>query len=1625
MKSKYIDISNIFNGNKPQYLDLKKHPANKDNKIYLSDLDKSDVIGYSLLHHAVENGDEKFVKLLLENGAFVNLVSERQSKKKPIELAANKIKKHQKQEEVIKYKNIQSMLIDYGADSSPITTFQPNTKKIVQVKKKVLNKQIVIECAEENKKLEKIYLDFYNFLQSELFHKISEIKSKINHFKSGKHIDEVNEDFCARITRYYKEDIINPDADIGHKIEQESRNSGDNIQLTLTSLLSGIAKKELLEKYQKEGEKILLPHWEQIADKAIAQFMNYLKNTEVSYNADLGIKAAESFLPNYSKGIMQLDAKLNKFSIDTAKKLGAVVQLAYESKKKIEEVSKDWGFEECYVRQSDLFKSVVMCNEEKIIIAFRGTYHNQNWLSNIHALKTTIKIKEQDITVHTGFHEALMTHWDRENDNEKPLKEIIKKYLNDYPKAKIYITGHSLGGAMASIAYCKLLELGTKIGKPIEIDNVSLYTYGQPLWMTANSEAIVKELFKGNYYRIANYQDLVPTVPPESLGYKHLGELYYLHKDGRMIDQKTFDQIKLQKDTEGYSQITNNPVAKALYIEQHFISNYNKQLNNCKNIVISKETSVSQPINVNEAYIADQIQISDPLCKEALAKLESLLINSKLEDPKQQDMVIKLMEERIETTEISKPLQQQSKSIKPATKKKATNIFEAAAYGDLEKFQSFLVKGSNINKVDEFGSTVLHYAARGGHERLAEILLNKKPELIDMVDEFGNTVLHSAAMGGNEKLAEILLNKKPELIDMVTNIGSTVLYYAASGGNEKLAEMLLKARVKCKLDDLHSLNSTSQKKEGIAECYYLCGLRKSKEGANLEATKAYTKALELNPYKYNLASSFISNQLKLNKDFVQQQLAMQANSKSLYQLAVLYLLQNEYEKGLNIFNSTEVDARVKPAFSLGAALALVKLGKYTEAEQLLTNYKTTAETLSTDYWYITAELMVGLKQYKETFTCYSKLTDYGYHMGAIAGIGNLYFKTNQLRQAKECYLKILADKNVDFNLTERAEQQITFIETAEFINKQIAIEQTVQNLTMEFDKSLAETIAFDLIYAKKWLQQNLPKSLSNYHKILNEIDYGYKLLNSEGILPKTFGFMSDFLPKEKQLISFAWADKELRTEHDYFKIINNIYKQLESLKEVISKNGTLKDDIKEEALVKINQVQDYYKYYIEQVIIEYGANYRQTTYDDKKYVTILSKIAEEKKPLLSKEILGNKTKVQFEDGKHGFLEPILSQKLTTNKPQAGNKYGKHLVVEVNSVHYKYSPYAPGIEFAVNSLHNLILDGITPPSKLLKISTESGQEKAIYLASKTIKGENLQKILFLPTEYMQKLDMENYSGTIIACLLTSPGDAKPDNFMVTFGVNKDSGKKSFKIVGIDNDISFCKGKLGVNKIAGKQKIYSDILNVLYFFPQMDELVSPKLKEYLTSSNITGERIISSWLKALYTQNTRYTDNGFTKDDLDEMKLPIKFKAGTVVEVYRKLDGIINLLKANEYITHNALFKKFYPGVSYFYEKIRQQSKGEFEAIKQLYMAAAESEELAQQLVSREVQERDAAWNKISTSRMMNQETFKQVYDHTIEKETEDFIAAIDFGKFGREDYAVFRMLQDNLNFVQELKLYNVT
>jgi hypothetical protein len=99
----------------------------------------------------------------------------------------------------------------------------------------------------------------------------------------------------------------------------------------------------------------------------------------------------------------------------------------------------------------------------------------------------------------------------------------------------IYITGHSLGGAMALLA-----------GLELQIENPELfqklrgvYTYGAPMVVDSSDRDKVHKLVGGVTFRHVYFNDVVPHLPPLSTGYfDHVGVEYRFHPMGGWVERK-------------------------------------------------------------------------------------------------------------------------------------------------------------------------------------------------------------------------------------------------------------------------------------------------------------------------------------------------------------------------------------------------------------------------------------------------------------------------------------------------------------------------------------------------------------------------------------------------------------------------------------------------------------------------------------------------------------------------------------------------------------------------------------------------------------------------------------------------------------------------------------------------------------------------------------------------------------------------------------------------------------------------------------------------------------------------------------------------------------------------------
>ncbi|KAI5349577.1 hypothetical protein L3X38_002465 [Prunus dulcis] len=139
-----------------------------------------------------------------------------------------------------------------------------------------------------------------------------------------------------------------------------------------------------------------------------------------------------------------------------------------------------------------------------IIIAFRGTQEHsiQNWVEDLFWKQLDLDYPGMpDAMVHHGFFNAY------HNTTIRPgILNAIARAKEFYGDIDIIVTGHSMGGAMAS--FCALdLRVNQKER------NVQVMTFGQPRIGNAAFASYFSELVP-NTIRVTNEHDMVPHLPP-------------------------------------------------------------------------------------------------------------------------------------------------------------------------------------------------------------------------------------------------------------------------------------------------------------------------------------------------------------------------------------------------------------------------------------------------------------------------------------------------------------------------------------------------------------------------------------------------------------------------------------------------------------------------------------------------------------------------------------------------------------------------------------------------------------------------------------------------------------------------------------------------------------------------------------------------------------------------------------------------------------------------------------------------------------------------------------------------------------------------------------------------------
>jgi len=195
----------------------------------------------------------------------------------------------------------------------------------------------------------------------------------------------------------------------------------------------------------------------------------------------------------------------------------------------------------------------------EIVVAFRGSHEFADMVTDGNLVLIPLVSrgidKNNTALVHAGF---LISY----NSVRAVVVHVVRDQLLAYPNYAVVITGHSLGGALASIA-------ALSVKSNISSAAVRLFTYGQPRTGDTAYADLVEAIVGGdNVFRAVHTWDGVPTMIPESLGYHHHAREYWQFEEP--ANSSTIRRCEGQEDPECSHSILSTGInpAHAVYFGQ-------------------------------------------------------------------------------------------------------------------------------------------------------------------------------------------------------------------------------------------------------------------------------------------------------------------------------------------------------------------------------------------------------------------------------------------------------------------------------------------------------------------------------------------------------------------------------------------------------------------------------------------------------------------------------------------------------------------------------------------------------------------------------------------------------------------------------------------------------------------------------------------------------------------------------------------------------------------------------------------------------------------------------------------------------------------------------------------------
>lgn len=172
----------------------------------------------------------------------------------------------------------------------------------------------------------------------------------------------------------------------------------------------------------------------------------------------------------------------------------------------------------------------------EILVVFRGTKTFMEWFKDADTRLVPYHLGDADNnfgSVTAGFGGIYM-------NLQTQIHDILHNKLTHHSNTQVFVTGHSLGGALATLAIPDILK-NSPFTDP---KRITLYTFASP--RCGNREFATKfEATKVQHWRIANTEDIVTTVPFPT------GNIFEIKSSKKGEIKKEKPSVEKEKPSEG------------------------------------------------------------------------------------------------------------------------------------------------------------------------------------------------------------------------------------------------------------------------------------------------------------------------------------------------------------------------------------------------------------------------------------------------------------------------------------------------------------------------------------------------------------------------------------------------------------------------------------------------------------------------------------------------------------------------------------------------------------------------------------------------------------------------------------------------------------------------------------------------------------------------------------------------------------------------------------------------------------------------------------------------------------------------------------------------------------------